>query len=203
MHSRSKNNRRKLTQRELIGILAVLAVVLIGTIYSTQQQGKDQPPKTPETSASSSGGSYTGASIDEPGMTATTTVFDSAIDGDTIRTEAGKIRLIGIDTPERGECGYNDAAELILEHVAPGEKITLLLPNGQNKTDKYDRLIRYVIAPDGTDLSLLQLQAGNAVARYDSLDGHPSHPHEREYRAAQLATTGTDRSVQTTACAAG
>ena len=180
----------------------MLAVVVIGTIYSSQQQGNDRQPNSPETSISSSDGSYTGASIDDPGMSAITTVFDSVVDGDTIRTEAGKVRLIGIDTPERGECGYNDAAELILEHVAPGEKITLLLPDGQNKADKYDRLIRFVITADGTDLSLLQLQAGNAVARYDSFDGYPSHPHEREYRAAQLATAGTDRSVQTTTCAA-
>lgn len=203
MHSRSKNRRRRtLTQRELIGILAVLAVVIIGTIYSAQQQGNEQQPKVSETSVSSSDDSYTGASLDDPGMSAITTVLDSVIDGDTIRTEAGKVRLIGIDTPERGECGYNDAAELILEHVTPGDTITLLLPDDQNKADKYDRLIRFVVTADGTDLSLLQLRAGNAVARYDSLDGYPPHPHEQEYRAAQLATSGADRSVQTTACAA-
>lgn len=184
----------------MIGILAVLVLVIIGVIYSAQQPETPHTPGEHHTSTTEQNSS--GASIDDPELTAMVTSFDSAIDGDTIRTDAGKIRLIGIDTPERGECGYSEAAELIYEHVSPGEKVTLLLPKGQNKTDKYDRLIRYVVTADGTDLSLLQLEAGNAVARYDSFDGYPSHPHEQEYRAAQLATSDSDRSVLTTSCAA-
>lgn len=31
------------------------------------------------------------------------------MDGDTLTTDAGTIRLIGIDTPERGECGHAEA----------------------------------------------------------------------------------------------
>lgn len=46
----------------------------------------------------------------------------------------------------------------------------------------------------------MQLQAGNAVARYDSTDGYPAHPREDVYHAAQLATLGAEGTVLTTAC---
>lgn len=180
-------------------------MAIIGMVYSAQQpdstqQAGDNPQAPPSTSSTNNG--FSGASIDDQNMTALTAVFDSASDGDTIRTDAGKVRLIGIDTPERGECGYAEAADLIYQHVSPGETITLLLPKGQNKTDRYGRLIRYAVTTDGTDLSLLQLNAGNAVARYDSIDGYPAHPHEQDYRAAQRATMDSNRAVHTVACTA-
>lgn len=127
--------------------------------------------------------------------------FISVVDGDTIETSAGTVRLIGIDTPERGACGHDDASLAIANLAAAGEAVALELPPGQNDTDRYGRLIRYVTTASGTDLGLAQLEAGNAVARYDSQDGYPAHPREAEYRAAQLASSGADRAVVTVACA--
>ena len=46
----------------------------------------------------------------------------------------------------------------------------------------------------------MQLEAGNAIARYDSTDGYPAHPREAAYHAAQLASRGADGSVITLAC---
>ena len=126
----------------------------------------------------------------------------SVIDGDTIETSAGTVRIIGIDTPERGECGYDAATAAIAALVSEGEAVTLELPPGQNDTDTHGRLIRYVTAPDGTDLGLTQLERGMAVARYDSTDGYPAHPREEAYHAAQIATFGPDGTVVTVDCAA-
>ena len=126
--------------------------------------------------------------------------FVSVVDGDTITTSAGTIRLIGIDTPEHGECGHAEASAAIGRLLASGDPITLELPAGQNNHDRHGRLIRYVTTPDGVDLGLMQLEAGNAIARYDSTDGYPAHPREAAYHAAQLATPGPDRTVITTAC---
>ena len=134
----------------------------------------------------------------EPGTP--TTAFVAVVDGDTIETSAGTVRLIGIDTPERGECGHDEASSAIGRLVSTGDPVTLELPEGQNDRDRYDRLIRYVITADGVDLGLLQLQAGNAIARYDSTDGYPRHPQEAAYHAAQIATSGSDGSVVTTSC---
>jgi endonuclease YncB( thermonuclease family) len=129
------------------------------------------------------------------------TTFVSTVDGDTIETSAGTVRIIGVDTPERGECGNDAATAAIESQLAPGDTVTLELPAGENDQDQYGRLIRYVTTPAGVDLGLLQLQAGNAVARYDSSDGYPVHPREANYHAAQLATL-SGGSVITVACQA-
>lgn len=128
--------------------------------------------------------------------------FVAVIDGDTIETSAGKVRIIGIDAPERGQCGQNEASAALSSVLAPGDPVTLDRPPGQNDRDGYGRLIRYVVTTAGIDLGLLQLQAGNAVARYDSIDGYPAHPREGEYRAAQIASLGADGAVMTPACQA-
>lgn len=135
----------------------------------------------------------------EPTKTPETT-FRSVVDGDTIETSAGTVRIIGIDTPERGVCGYEQASAALAAVLRRGDAVVLELPAGENDRDKHDRLIRYVTTQAGVDLGLLQLQAGNAVARYDSRDGYPSHPREAAYHAAQLATLGADGAVITTAC---
>ncbi|MGN6127370.1 MAG: thermonuclease family protein [Humibacter sp.] len=128
--------------------------------------------------------------------------FVSVVDGDTIETSAGTVRIIGIDTPERGECGHDEAAAAIESQLAPGDTVKLELPAGENDQDRYGRLIRYVTTPTGADLGLLQIQGGHAVARYDSSDGYPAHPREADYHAAQLASLSPDGSVITITCEA-
>lgn len=129
-----------------------------------------------------------------------TITFVGVVDGDTVETSAGTVRIIGIDTPERGECGHEEASRALERLVAPGDLVALELPAGQNDTDRYGRLIRYVLTSSGIDLGFTQLEAGNAIARYDSRDGYPAHPLEADYHAAQIATLAVDGSVITTAC---
>ena len=126
--------------------------------------------------------------------------FASVIDGDTIETSAGTIRIIGIDTPERGECGHDEASAAIERLLAPGDPVTLDLPPGQNDHDRHGRLLRYVITESGVDLGLMQLEAGNAIARYDATDGYPAHPNQDIYHEAQRASSGPAGNVITTAC---
>lgn len=137
-----------------------------------------------------------------PETVAAPTTFVSVVDGDTIETSDGTVRIIGIDTPERGECGDNVASASIAGVLAAGDVITLDLPPGQNAQDQHGRLIRYVTTAAGVDLGMLQLQAGHAVARFDSRDGYPAHPREADYVAAQLATLDPAGLVITTTCQA-
>jgi endonuclease YncB( thermonuclease family) len=126
--------------------------------------------------------------------------FVSVTDGDTIETSAGTVRIIGIDAPELGECGHDEASVAIGNLLAGGAAITLQLPAGENDQDQHGRLLRYVTTESGVDLGLMQLQAGNAVARYDSSDGYPAHPQEAAYHAAQLASLAADGSVIAVGC---
>lgn len=109
-------------------------------------------------------------------------------DGDTIVTTLGRVRVIGIDTPERGMCGYAEAGDHAAALVPVGSRVLLVAVPGKDDTDRYGRLLRYVQAADGTDLGLAQIEAGYAVARYDSRDGYGAHPREDAYIAADAAS---------------
>jgi micrococcal nuclease len=128
--------------------------------------------------------------------------FQSVIDGDTIETSAGTVRIIGIDAPERGECGYVEASALISTLLSPGDSTMLELPEGQNDQDRHGRILRYVDTTQGVDVGFSLLTAGLAVARYDSKDGYPAHPRETDYHAAQTATLAAGGTVTTVACQA-
>ncbi len=147
-------------------------------------------PTTPATTTS--------ATPTAPGTQSAT--FVAVVDGDTVQTSEGVVRLIGIDTPEKGDCGHEAASTAIGRLVSPGDPVTLELPAGENERDQHDRLLRYVATAGGVDLGLMQLEAGNAIARYDSTDGYPQHPKQAAYHAAQIAAAGPNGSVNTLAC---
>ena len=95
------------------------------------------------------------------------------VDGDTVEVSTGaKIRLIGIDTPEVGQCGYAPAAQRLQSLVA-GKGVTLT-PGARDDVDKYGRLLRYLDVA-GTDAGYTLVQEGLAIARYDSRDGYGRH----------------------------
>jgi endonuclease YncB( thermonuclease family) len=114
----------------------------------------------------------------------------NVVDGDTIDVTRGdveeRIRYIGIDTPERGECGFNRATDFLTD-LAEGEEVTLTA-GARDDQDKYDRLLRYVDLENGTDTGLALIDEGLAVARYDSRDGYGEHDRETEYIAADEST---------------
>jgi micrococcal nuclease len=116
--------------------------------------------------------------------TTVTAVVDHWSDGDTVVTDLGKVRLIGINAPDVGECGYGKATKLA-EKIAPaGSAITLTDPDSVSDTDDYGRLLRYV-SVDGVDVGLRQIKKGSQ-AKFDSTDGHDSHPKQKRYRKQDI-----------------
>ncbi len=63
------------------------------------------------------------------------------IDGDTIIADNKSIRLLGINSPERGELYYNEAKEY-LENLILNK--TIRLEFGKEKTDMYNRILAYI-----------------------------------------------------------
>jgi len=67
------------------------------------------------------------------------------VDGDTIEVSVvgaiEKVRLIGIDTPERGEAGFQEASNAT-SHFVSGK--TVLLWQDVSDRDRYNRLLAYV-----------------------------------------------------------
>lgn len=110
----------------------------------------------------------------------------SIVDGDTVDVSNGaRIRIAGIDTPERGECGYDESGARMMELARDREAV--LVKAGADSIDRYGRLIRYLDV-DGRDVGLTLIQEGLATARYDSRDGYGWHDREAEYVAADAVS---------------
>lgn len=112
------------------------------------------------------------------------------VDGDTIDVERDgtteRIRIIGIDTPEQGECGFEESSTA-MGAVVGGQQVTLGI-EARDERDRYGRLIAYVDTLDGTDAGLTLIQDGMGIARYDSRDGYGEHPREAAYVTADAAS---------------
>lgn len=66
------------------------------------------------------------------------------IDGDTIETDLGKIRLLGINTPEKNQKNYEDAKYFLKQFE--GKEIAL--EKLEEDKDMYGRYLRYVFYDD-------------------------------------------------------
>ena len=87
-------------------------------------------------------------------------------DGDTLRVRLRSgahvsVRMLGIDTPEQGRCGA-DQATANLRRLAPvGSTVHLVSDRTQAAKDRYGRLLRYVKREGGfADLSYRQAWSG-------------------------------------------
>lgn len=81
------------------------------------------------------------------------------IDGDTIELLNGeRVRLIGIDAPEYGEPGFDEAKEELEELVLYR---CVELKKGKVDRDKYGRLLRYVYV-GGVDVNVVMVKGGLA-----------------------------------------
>lgn len=90
-------------------------------------------------------------------------VVTNVIDGDTIVVSGGeRVRLLGIDTPEKGEFFYKEA-KARMEQLVENKEATLE-KEGDNK-DKYDRLLRYIFV-NGTNINLKMVEEGYAICYF-------------------------------------
>jgi endonuclease YncB( thermonuclease family) len=103
------------------------------------------------------------------------------VDGDTVVTSRGTVRIIGLDTPEVGTRGAAAATRVARTMAPKGTRIRLGNPVSVSNRDGYGRLLRYVKVGD-RDVAARQIVKG-AKARYDGRDGYQWHPRQTRYRA--------------------
>ncbi len=124
------------------------------------------------------------------------------VDGDTVdvRLASGKrerIRVLGIDAPERGACHSREASART-KRLALGRKVVLRGDATQDTRDRYGRLLAYVWLPGGKDLGYRLVADGVAkVVVFDEPFRRVS-AYRRAERAAQGALLGLWK-----ACGAG
>lgn len=84
------------------------------------------------------------------------------IDGDTVELETGEsVRLLGIDTPEKGQYLYQEAKEWLDLRV---KNRNVILEKGDEDKDKYGRLLRYIRLDPYTLVNLELVKLGYASA---------------------------------------
>ena len=114
-------------------------------------------------------------------------------DGDTIKLLDAdqiehKIRLTGIDAPERGQ-PYGNASRKHLADLVAGKQVSI----ESDKKDRYDRVLGKVIV-DGTDANLEQVKAGYAWwYRYYAKE--QSRADRKAYERAEDTAKAEDRGL--------
>ena len=89
----------------------------------------------------------------------------SIVDGDTFNSTAGKIRLFGIDTPEKGQPCFVEAKNRLTELAG----ITIRVEKGPRPQDFYGRLLFYIYTEQGESIDEIMVTEGLAHAW--TLDG--------------------------------
>ena len=116
-------------------------------------------------------------------------VVTEVVDGDTVGAQLSDgrtlgVRLIGIDTPERDECGADRATEY-LEGLVNRRAVTLVSDPTQPAADRFGRSLFYVDRDDGLDVGREMVGAGWAEvsvvdAPFDRIDPYLDAEFEAE-----------------------
>ncbi len=113
------------------------------------------------------------------------------VDGDTL-VVAGPggevtVRIVGINTPEGGECFYDEATDALAALVADRD---LVLVADRSDVDQFGRALRYVETADGVDVGAELVAGGFAIARRYPPDEARADRYAQLQRDAQAAGRG-------------
>jgi micrococcal nuclease len=85
------------------------------------------------------------------------------VDGDTLRVlykgRDEAVRLLRVDTPERGEVGFHEAAEALRKHVEGGKVVLVFEDPEVVARDRYGRLLAYLLV-DGKNVNVELVREG-------------------------------------------
>jgi micrococcal nuclease len=86
-------------------------------------------------------------------------IVERVIDGDTVVVNGSSLRLLGINTPERGEEYYKEAKDY-LENLVLNK--TVYLKYGKDKFDRYGRTLAYIfLGNENINMKIVENGFGN------------------------------------------
>jgi len=102
----------------------------------------------------------------------------NVLDGDTLEIQDGqRVRLLGINTPEKGQSHYSEATQTLKGLVL---NRSVLMEYDQSDRDKYGRMLRHVYV-DGENVGMVLLRKGYANTFFIS----PDLKHMEEFKQAE------------------
>lgn len=125
------------------------------------------------------------------------TKITNVIDGDTLKTENGKvIRLIGMDAPEvsRGEECYAVESTAKLEELVLNKEVEL--EKDVSETDRYQRLLRYIWIGDSLINEVLVREGFAKVSTYP-----PDVKYQEKFREAEKLAREEGKGLWGSVCA--
>lgn len=118
------------------------------------------------------------------------------VDGDTLGVvvdgKERRVRLLGIDAPESGDCGADAAADR-LAALVDVDHLHLVLDPDSGPEDRYGRILAYATTPDVDDVGLALIDEGLVEAWWPRSAAPPSRgdAYTAAADAARQATTGS------------
>lgn len=169
---KDKSSSSNSTWRALVGLLVAIGLLIAAWLgvdlpdWVTDLLG-DQPTISQPAPSTGDTGSGTGAppvarpeAIPEGAVAAT---LIRAVDGDTVEIlvngQTETVRYVGIDTPERGEPGYEAAQRANRRLLGDGD---LFLVPDRSDRDRYGRMLRFIYTADGVFVNREMVAQGYA-----------------------------------------
>lgn len=150
----------------IIGVLIVVALFSNGGAVDLNKDLEKAESDNPSQQASVSD-----ALLNGDKSTSTATSSDEyyevlrVIDGDTVVLEKDNkketVRLIGVDSPEREQCFYDQASNK-MNSLISGKEIAIKKDITQGDRDIYNRLLAYLYTKDGTLVNKEMIDSGHA-----------------------------------------
>jgi micrococcal nuclease len=113
------------------------------------------------------------------------------VDGDTLYVSGPRgefeVRIIGVNTPESGECFSEEATDALAGLVEGND---LVLVADRSDVDQFGRALRYVETADGVDVGATLVANGFAIARRYPPDDDRADRYADLQRDAQAAGRG-------------
>ncbi len=181
----------RISKKKIFTVLAVLLFIGLigasfaytGTGFTTSKTAADYQSQTTD--------SILNKYNNTPCSAEASGVCSKVSDGDTIHVEGvGKVRLVGVNTPEKGVAGA-DAAKYFVEKLCLNKKVSLDIDNSKH-SDKYGRTLAVVIV-DGKNLNEMLLKEGLAEVMYIP----PSEFNPNSWSYGTTANTGNNQATDT------
>lgn len=164
-----------------MGILVLAFSVMLVSWRTLRPALRSRPPPSPPAAAES------------PLPARTTVPLLRVVDGDTIRVRwrgaDTRVRLLRIDTPERGEPLFAESTEALRALLGRGPVDLEFERLGEERRDRYGRLLAYVYAPDGRNASVEMVRMG--YSRFYDRFGRGRLAAALEGAEAEARRTGT------------
>lgn len=180
---------RRLTARLSPRIAPLVVAVAAATLVGCASQDSDNA-----TTATSG----LPAETDVPARPTTSASVDAdtwrsteVVDGDTLYVTGPlrelEVRLVGVNTPEAGECFSQEATDALADLV---EGRDLVLVVDRSDLDRFGRALRYVETTDGVDVGAELVADGFALARRYPPDDARANRYAELQRTAQREGRG-------------